>query len=68
MKLEQDVFSDVLEEKSDIVWTLTDASFVEGKSSTIKLGSSYLIHPFKSVCYLLIFHVLKKNYNFLVNV
>lgn len=34
-EVDEDVFIDVLEEKSDIVWTLTDASSVEGNSSTI---------------------------------
>lgn len=29
MEVDEDVFSDVLEEKSNIVWTLTDASSVE---------------------------------------
>lgn len=42
-EVDEDVFRDVLEEKSDIVWTLTDACSVEGNSSTIKLGLSYLI-------------------------
>lgn len=44
-EMDEDVFSDVLEEKSDIVWTLTNASSVEGNiSNTIKLDLSSLFH------------------------
>lgn len=39
-EVDEDGFSDVLDDKSDIVWTLTNASSVESNSNTIKLGLS----------------------------
>jgi len=46
--VEADLFSEVVQEESDIVWTLAEASSVEGNSSTVKVGRSYLIHPTKT--------------------